>query len=435
MTWRVSRELAVPHDCTVKGILTRCGAGCCSSPNFWPSRVYDNAVCGRLDVLAGCTLPIAERPNSCLLYPLRLQDSARGPMLVLHHRARMTSGICRGAHGVGIPLVDALHDHLVALFGEEQYARLREAVMAGQEGSVEPSAEVLAAQRWEDEAERLSLPVVPRSEVVGPRWELNALTPWESHEGVWVKRDDLFELGGIKGGKVRTCAYLATQPVRAAGLVTAGFRDSPQGTIVAAVGQELGMPVRVHCPDAKDLRAELMAAEARGAELVRHRPGYTSVITHRAKHDALQRGWVYVPFGMECEEAVEQTSGQVQLAQLPVGLQRIVVPAGSAMSAAGVLQGLWRAGVPRMPVLIVQVGASGAERRLDQYAPMWRDMRVDMVRSSLDYHAAPARRQLGSVVLDGVYEAKCLEYLRPGDGLWVIGRRLTDPEPTAGGTA
>lgn len=263
-------------------------------------------------------------------------------------------------------------------------------------------------------------------------WDLDALTPWERHNNVWVKRDDLFELGGIRGGKVRTCAYLATHPERAKGLVTAGHRDSPQGTIVAAVGRELGVPVRVHCPDAKDLRAELSAAEERGAELVRHRPGYTSVITYRAKHDAVQRGWVYVPFGMECEGAVEQTAGQVQLAQLPVGLRRIVVPAGSAISAAGLLQGLWRAGVPRLPVLVVQVGMKGAERRLDQYAPMWRDMRVELVHSRLGYHSMPRRRQLGTVVLDGVYEAKCLEYLRPGDGLWVIGRRLTDPETGAG---
>lgn len=251
--------------------------------------------------------------------------------------------------------------------------------------------------------------------------DLNALTPWEQHGSNWVKRDDLFELAGIRGGKVRTCAYMGQGQ---AGLTTAGFRNSPQGIIIATVAEELGIPSRIHCPAAKDLGSELLAVETRGGELVAHRPGYGSVITHRAKADAAERGWTYIPFGMECEEAVLQTSGQAR--EIPPGINRLVACVGSGMSLAGILTGLWRNGYRDLPVVGVQVGATGAERRLDAYAPMWREMPVELVRSPYAYHQPYPHPWLGELRLDRVYEAKCLDFLWPGDGLWVIGRRLTD---------
>lgn len=46
-------------------------------------------------------------------------------------------------------------------------------------------------------------------------------TPIQSIGGIWLKRDDLFEIAGVRGGKVRTCWRLSQGSV---GLVTAGSR-------------------------------------------------------------------------------------------------------------------------------------------------------------------------------------------------------------------
>lgn len=249
------------------------------------------------------------------------------------------------------------------------------------------------------------------------------MTAWERRGPFWVKRDDTFAFGAASGGKARTCHYLATR-AHVKGLVTATFRDSPQGNIVATVGQALGLPVRIHCPAGKDLGAELRMAESRGAELVQHRPGWGSVITSRAAADAAERGWFYVPFGMECEEAVAQTSAQVT--EVPEGVRRIVVPVGSGMSLAGVIDGVLSRGL-EVDVLGVVVGASGVEKRLDRYVPEWRAAwGISLERSELPYHGVPAERELFGLRLDGVYEAKALPFLREGDALWVIGRRETD---------
>lgn len=247
------------------------------------------------------------------------------------------------------------------------------------------------------------------------------MTPIERHGGVWVKRDDAFLFNGVRGGKVRTCLAIATAPPHPRGLVTAGSRHSPQVHIVAAVGQFLCLPVRVHVPAGADT-PEVLAAVALGAGVVRHRPGYNSVIVARARGDAeSSRGWRLVPFGMECSEAVEQTASQVP-ATMPEGVGRVVVPVGSGMSLAGVYQGMVDRGHDQ-PILGVVVGASPVSR-LDAYAPTWRiSRRVELVNSSLAYGRLRVGVRLGGVELDPVYEAKCIEFLQEGDLLWVVGRR------------
>lgn len=246
------------------------------------------------------------------------------------------------------------------------------------------------------------------------------LTPvdWLGDEGVWVKRDDAFAFAGVRGGKVRTCRVLSEG---ASGLVTAGSRQSPQANIVAQIARRLGVPCRVHTPQG-ELSPELLAAKAAGAEVVQHPAGYNNVIVARAREDAAARGWTEIPFGMECEEAVRQTSRQV--ANLPPGAHRLVAPVGSGMSLAGILHGLVAAGRDDLKVLGVVVGAD-PEKRLDRYAPKgWRD-RVTLVPSGLDYHAHAPKTRLAEIELDPVYEAKCLPFLLPGDVLWVVGRRQT----------
>jgi hypothetical protein len=262
----------------------------------------------------------------------------------------------------------------------------------------------------------------------GPALSPADITPVEEHGGFQVKRDDLFGVRGSMGGKARTCWALATAlavngagfPTGAplAGLVTAGSRQSPQVNIVAAVAAELGVPCRVHVPSG-DLTPELLAARAHGAEVVQHRPGRNSVIIARARADAAERGWLEVPFGMECPEAVEATAAQA--AELPPAA-RYVVPVGSGMTLAGVLAGLERAGNPA-PVLGVVCGADPA-RRLDRWAPGWR-ARCTLVGAGMDYHRHAAQTRLGGLELDPIYEAKCLPHLRAGDLLWVVGRRET----------
>ena len=245
-------------------------------------------------------------------------------------------------------------------------------------------------------------------------------TPVERHGDYLVKRDDLYERAGMRGGKVRTCAALCDAAVRNGypGVVTAGARSSPQVAIVAHLARDVGLACRAHVPDGAP-GPELVSARAAGAELVAHRPGYNSVIVARARQDAASRGWAEVPFGMECREAVRQTSAQVDgLPDVP----RIVVAVGSGMSLAGILDGLARTDRRDVPVLGVVVGADPT-KRLDHYAPAGWQKQTTLVRSALPYSRRAPVRRIDDLELDPIYEAKTLPYLFPDDLLWVVGIR------------
>jgi 1-aminocyclopropane-1-carboxylate deaminase/D-cysteine desulfhydrase-like pyridoxal-dependent ACC family enzyme len=254
-----------------------------------------------------------------------------------------------------------------------------------------------------------------------PSLTADAVTPVQEVAGYLVKRDDLFGAGGSRGGKVRSCLALASSVPDAAGLVTAAARHSPQAAIVAGIARELGLPCAVVHPDAAgELTAELVRAQQLGAELLPVRPGYNSVICARAREQAGRRGWLEIPFGMECSAAVQQNARQArELPALPAPA-RIVVPVGSGMSLAGILTGMRQAG-NWTPVLGVMVGADRS-RRLDKWAPSdWRT-RARLVHCGLPY-AREVSARIGDVELDPIYEAKAVPFLRAGDLFWIVGRR------------
>jgi 1-aminocyclopropane-1-carboxylate deaminase/D-cysteine desulfhydrase-like pyridoxal-dependent ACC family enzyme len=169
---------------------------------------------------------------------------------------------------------------------------------------------------------------------------------------------------------------------------------------------------------------EMTDAARHGAELVQHRPGYNSVICSRAERDVALRDWTYIPFGMEHNEAMGCT--RLEVGSLfngdPIPFKRIVICLGSGMSAAGVLHGLrYSSRGHKVPVLGVRIGADPT-KRLDGFAPMgWRNQ-MKVVTSRHDYTDHVDARVDG-VLLDPHYEAKCAEYLQPGDLFWIVGIR------------
>ena len=234
---------------------------------------------------------------------------------------------------------------------------------------------------------------------------------------VWVKRDDLFAIAGVNGGKVRSC-YQLIKAANPKGLVTAGSRRSPQINIVASIAKELGLPFYAHCPGG-ELGDELVYARQKGAIIVQHRAGYNSVIKQRARVQAEELGFLEVPFGMECMQAVTGTASQVN--NIPAGVKRIVVPVGSGMSLAGILHGLNNLGL-KIPVLGVVIGACPV-KTLNKYAPQGWQNCVQLVSSGMDYHKECSEINYGGILLDPIYEAKCVQFLQAGDLFWVVGLR------------
>jgi len=239
-------------------------------------------------------------------------------------------------------------------------------------------------------------------------------TKIEKYNNIWVKREDLFSIAGVNGGKVRSCWKLMQG---SKGVVTAGSRKSPQVNIVASIAKELGIPCYAHTP-CGELGEELLLAKSKGANIIQEKPGYNGVIISRARKHAEQIGYLEVPFGMICNTSVEETRNQVK--DIPEGVKRIVITVGSGMSLAGLLHGLQDLNLD-IPILGVVVGKNPI-KTLNEYAPFFWNKNVTLIESGVDYHKEVYSTWNG-IKLDPIYEAKCVQFLQDGDLFWIIGVR------------
>lgn len=241
-------------------------------------------------------------------------------------------------------------------------------------------------------------------------------------EGIWLKRDDLFEVCGVRGGKSRS-AFQVIQQLLEEGyktIVTAGSRQSPQCEIVSFICENLGVDCKLFMPFGGDTSVITNIKNNPHTKIIRVKPGYNNIIIARAKEYADHRHCGYVPFGMECEENVEVTSKQV--CNLPVGeMKRLVIPVGSGMSFSSVVTGLTREGID-IPVLGVRVGKDPT-KIIQKYAEGVDFLNYEITEASIGYHDS-VEAYVGDYQLDPIYEAKCREFLREGDCLWVVGKRL-----------
>lgn len=247
------------------------------------------------------------------------------------------------------------------------------------------------------------------------------LTPVEYRDGVYFKREDLFRIGKSCGGKVRSCWQLSQN---ARGLVTAGSRSSPQVNIVAEIAHQLNVPAIVFTPEG-ELMPEVKLAVIHGAKVYQVEAGYNLVIINRSRIMARNKKYTEIPFGMETKEAVYQT--MKQLNNIPFDkIKRLVMPVGSGMSLSGVLWGLHRLGI-NMPILGIVVGADPKDR-LDKYAPRnWRN-KVKLIKSNIPYHeyyCGIEESYLSGILLDPIYEAKCIPFIEKGDLFWIVGQRAS----------
>lgn len=257
---------------------------------------------------------------------------------------------------------------------------------------------------------------------------VESLTPVEKVGAFWLKREDEYQWSGAWGGKARLTRAIVDSSGGSMkhGLVTGGLRQSLQNVVVAQIAKHQGVPCRIHTstgPDTAELKA---AREKYGAEIVEHRPGYLGVIRSRSWADAAKSHAVYIAPGMESDKAFAAVAEQVGNIR-PKRVGRIVVPVGGGATLVGVLRGLahyfaaWR-------VPVVGVCTNTNPRRMLQ--KHYRGVAglhssnavVELVMAAGSYHQG-ADARIGRVDLDPFYEAKCTQFLRPGDLLWVVGHR------------
>lgn len=178
---------------------------------------------------------------------------------------------------------------------------------------------------------------------------ISEITPIQSERGYLIKHDDVFDLGGIRGGKVRQCVKLVYDNLDYiknecnGGLITAAGLPSPQSTIVSAVAKYFELKCLVTLPiydnKFKDFgRINASLSQQLGSIVY----GVGNPNPNGPEKDALelvkQFGYYQVKFGMNGENVTNTIARQVE--NIPNSVKNIVIISGSGLSAIGILKGL-----------------------------------------------------------------------------------------------
>lgn len=292
---------------------------------------------------------------------------------------------------------------------------------------------------------------------------LEVLTPVTQHEGVWVKREDLFAplgYGGINGSKLRGLIMMMAQRSRENHTVVTGASvRSPQHGMTASVARHLGMEslhvVGATKPQTAAKHVQPQIAARMGAKFVITGGAYNTVLQPKVKE--LAAGWDHaatIPYGITPEpyELYHfHALGGLQVQNLP-DVHTLIVPMGSCNSTASVLLGLQLNDRPTSLRRIVLVGIGPDRNR-------WLWDRLDMldVRDGYRYNVPDClkreprernylelvyvnayaeypydqlvKQRIGDLVLHPTYEAKVVKFLRDhhphllceDSCLWVVG--------------
>ena len=243
------------------------------------------------------------------------------------------------------------------------------------------------------------------------------LTPVERHGGHWVKRDDLADERGVRGGKARTlgviCRHITATGAR--GLTIHAARNSVTPATLGAVCAAYGVSSCVHTAAAAGpLPEPYQEAIGRGTRVCEHRPGYMSVLAARARDQAAADGYLAVGLGLDFPPATTETARQA--ANLPRDVRRLVTAVGSGHMLEGILRGMVTIGLT-IPVLGVCVG-----KLPECIVNMETPLSVELVKINDDFHRPAKVTALGELELNPYYEAKCIPYMQEGDLLWVVAK-------------
>ncbi len=279
------------------------------------------------------------------------------------------------------------------------------------------------------------------------------LSPVEDRDGRLYKREDLAALpAGVNGSKLRACEHLIGQAARAGAkrVISAASVLSPQSAMAAVLARRHGLGCTVVVGGTKPSTAirhpSIRMAVGHGASLEFAAVGYNPALQSYARKLAatdpdaywLQYGITTPPAaGREELRAFHDVAAR-QTANLPLGVETLVIPFGSGNTGAGILMGLAQRPSQDRPQRIILVGI-GPDRRTwlaDRFARMGLSLPAY---EHLDLHgsgyAAYGDKMPGTV--DGIrlhptYEGKVVRYLnerRPEwwtrrDGttcLWIVG--------------
>lgn len=253
--------------------------------------------------------------------------------------------------------------------------------------------------------------------------DINDLTPIEEHNGILLKRDDLFmpfKDIPLSGGKVRQCLSLFNDlksKIRTDfnnTVFAIGSANSPQSIIVTKCAKEFDFNSKIFIP--KNIRSDNVLIQnvlGQGGTINNQaKVGHTSVMkSFIQKYSVQYKGFIvnYTSnvLESECQNGLLMSiANQVQ--NLP-DLEYLIVPCGSCIMLSGILIGIRKFRKKIRNVIGIQISGHDKVQFIKELSQT--DNFKLIVRNDYPY-AKQVKAKIGEVLLDPLYEAKAFEYIQ-----------------------
>ena len=261
--------------------------------------------------------------------------------------------------------------------------------------------------------------------------KIDKLTLIEEYKGILLKRDDLFKLRNVNGGKLRQAIHLIDKNYEEIlnkhnnSVVCSCSIKSPQSGIIASVCREYNINCNIVVFGTKALNNNLIIAKQEGAKIYSCPSGYNSVIEHYAKKYFPND--FFINMGFASKEVLDVNTFQVE--NIPDDLDYLVVPIGSAINFVSILKGLIKFNKKPKEVIGVYVGKDPTNF-------------INSFNFKIDYLLVKYNKPysfwlyIEEGFFDPIYEAKAYEWLLRNLDIknkkvlfWVIGKRCMDIKP------
>ena len=247
------------------------------------------------------------------------------------------------------------------------------------------------------------------------------LTPVESYDGIYYKRDDLyrpFDPEPLNGGKVRQCITLIQSNLEKikkehnGGVATETSINSPQGIIISRVCKEYGLKCIIGV-GGQGINNNLICDEIRknGGEIVTlSKMAYSNVLLSKLRDLNKTYNYFIIQFGINVSESTEIRDYIAnQVMNIPDELENLIIPTGSGICAGAILYGIKKFNKKVKNVYVIQIAGYDRTNTINKICD-------DVPYIYLPYNKFPYSKKLKTFIspdfqLDTVYEAKAYHWM------------------------
>lgn len=181
--------------------------------------------------------------------------------------------------------------------------------------------------------------------------DVDELTPVENHNGLYIKRDDLYKPFGdntVNGGKLRQC-YKLVESIKDKydGVISCCSIYSPQAPITASVANHFNLKSVICYGATNETRLNQLdmprIAKQYGADLrIILKSGIHRILYNKAKQIAKDENLFVVDYGFNIVEYPNLMFSAIsrQVENIPDYLDNLVITCGSGITTTGILLGL-----------------------------------------------------------------------------------------------